>query len=487
MSWKLASVVVVLLGLLLPGSASIANGDQLHVVATHGILADVARNVAGDHAQVSSLVPVGADQHGFVPTPSDLTTVAEADAVLINGAGWEESLLDAVESAGEGGNLINASACVAIRPVGSGMHADEHGHEDDHADDDHVDEHAEGDHDDEHAEDDDHADHDHDDDAHAEDDDHADHDHDDDDHAEDDDHVDDHDDDDDHDDEHAEGDHDDEHAEDDDHAHDHDDDDHGDEHAEGDHDDEHVEDDDHAHDDHEDEMAEEIDCDAHDAEVAAIVGDEEDEHAHYETLGRGKDVDCQGGHGHDDGHGHAHGACDPHLWLDPHNVIYWALMIRDSLSALDHENEEAYAANASAYAQEVAALAAEFISPALADLPEDKRVLITAHESMGYFATTFGFEIITTVAHSVSTVAEPSARDVAAVVDVVRDEGVPAIFSDIHLSDVLMNAIASETGVEVVGLHSDSLGAVNGPAGTYLEYMRYNVSAIVEALKGDWS
>ena len=71
-------------------------------------------------------------------------------------------------------------------------------------------------------------------------------------------------------------------------------------------------------------------------------------------------------------------------------------------------------------------------------------------------------------------------------VDLVRAEGVPAIFSDTHLSDVLMNTIASETGVAVVGLHSDSLSDADGPAGTYLEYMRYNVTTIIDALKGDW-
>ena len=172
--------------------------------------------------------------------------------------------------------------------------------------------------------------------------------------------------------------------------------------------------------------------------------------------------------------------------MDPHNVIYWTLLIRDSLSALDHDNEAAYAANAAAYAQELVALESDFIASALAELPDENRVLVTNHGSMGYFAASFGIEIVTMVVHSVSTEAEPSARDMAAVVDVVRDEGVPAIFSDIHLSDVLMNTIASETGVAVVGLHSDSLGAADGPAGTYLDYMRYNVNAIVEALKGDW-
>jgi len=410
MSWRHRLFFLFVCAVMLPGGASLANGDQLHIVATHGILADVVRNVAGDHAEVISLVPVGADQHGFAPTPSDLTTVAEADVVFINGAGWEETLLPAVESAGEGGNLVNASACVGSIPFGAGGGHDDH---DDHGDD----------HDDDHADD-----------------------------------------------------------HDDDHADDHDDD-HGDDH-----------DDDHADDhDHEDEMSAYIDCDAHDAEVAAIVGEEEHDHADVETLGRAKDIDCLGGHDdhddHEDEHGHHHGegSCDPHLWMDPHNVIYWALTIRDTLSSLDHDNEAAYAANAAAYAGELVALETEFISSALEALPHDKRVLVTNHGSMGYFATSFDFEIVTMVVHSVSTVAEPSARDVAAVVDVVRAEGVPAIFSDIHLSDVLMNTIASETGVEVVGLHSDSLGAADGPAGTYLDYMRYNVNAIVEALQGDWS
>ncbi len=426
MNWGQRLFFVLVSAIFLSGGASLANGGQLHVVATHGILADVARNVAGDLAEVSSLIPVGADPHAFIPTPSDLTAVAKADLVLFNGAGYEEAVLDAIENAGEGGNLVNASACVEIRPFGAGMgHGD---HEDDHADDDDGDEHADGDHDDAHAEDDDHADDGHDDDA-----------------------------------------------------------DHADEHAEGEHEGEHAEDDDHADDeDHADEMADEIDCDAHDAEFVAIVGEEEDGHAHFQTLGRGKDVDCLGAHEHDAGHQQDEGACDPHLWMDPHNVIYWALMIRDTLSAMDQENADRFAANAGLYAREMVALEADFIIPALAELPDEKRVLITSHESLGYFATTFGFEIITTVVPGMATMVEPSVRDVAAMIDMVRDEGVPAIFSDTHLSDVLVKTIAAETGVEVFGLYSDALSGADGPAATYLDYMRYNVTTIVEALKGDW-
>ena len=418
MSWRLSLFVVFVCGLMLPGGASLAENGPLQVVASHGILADVARVIAGDHAEVSSLIPVGADPHAFMPTPSDLTTVAKADLVIINGAGYEEALLDAVESAGEGGNIVNASACVEIRPFGAGMGHGEH-----------EDDHAEGEQDDAHADDEDHAD--------------------------DDDHADEHDDED--------ADHDDEDAD----------------HESGDHDDEHA-------DDHDDGMAGGIDCDDHDAEIAAIVGEEEDGHAHIEILGRGMAVDCLGAHEHRGEDAHGEGACDPHLWMDPHNVIYWALMIRDTLAGMDHDNEDAYAANAAAYAKELVALEADFIIPTLDELPDDKRVLITSHETLGYFATTFGFEIITTVVPGMSTMVEPSARDVAAMIDLVRDEGVPAIFSDAHLSDVLVQTIAGETGVEVVGLYSDALSDPDGPAATYLDYMRYNVTTIVEALKGDW-
>lgn len=369
-----------------------AQGAAVEVVASHSILADVARQVAGDNAEVRSLIPVGADPHAYIPSPSDLTAVAEADLLIINGAGYEETLLEAIESAGEMANLVLASACVEVRPFGASLH-----HEDDHAEA-HEDDHAE-EHEDDHA--------------------------------------------DEHDDDHAE-----------------------------------------EHDDHADEMNESSACDAHDAEFAAIVGEEEGEHAHFMTLGRAEDINCGGSHGQNDEHAHGEGACDPHLWMDPHNVIYWVLQVRDALSAQDQENAAAYAANAAAYVQELVALEADFILPALMDLPAEKRVLVTSHESAGYLATTFGFELITTVVPGMSTMVEPSARDVAALIDVVRDEGVPAIFGDPFAPQAIMSTIAAETGVNLVGLYSDTLSDAEGPAATYLDYMRYNVRTIVSALQG---
>ncbi|MCY4071513.1 MAG: metal ABC transporter substrate-binding protein [Chloroflexi bacterium] len=462
---------------------------MLNVVASQSILTDVARQVAGDRAEVRSLIPVGSDPHAFTPSPSDLTDVAEADLVFIVGTGYEESLLQAIENAGEMVNIVVASACVRVIPAGASMHHDdEHADEhDDHAheeDDDHAheedDEHAhEEDDDHAHEEDDDHAHEEDDDHAHEEDDDHAHEEDDDHAHEEDDDHA--HEEDDDHaheeDDDHA-------HEEDDDHAHEEDDD-----HAhEEDDDHAHEEDDDHAHehdDDHAHDMNGASDCDAHDAEVAAFIGEESAERGHVETLGREGDIDCGGGHdhGHEDEHGHGHGICDPHMWMDPHNVMYWVLQIRDALAAQDPDNADVYAANAAAYNQELLALESDFILPALMDLPVEERVLVTSHEAFGYLATTYRFELIFTLA-GISTMVEPSAQDVAALIDVVRDEGIPAVFGDPFAPQPIMSAIVSETGVELVKLFSDTLSDEAGPAATYLDYMRYNVKSVIDALSG---
>ncbi|MDE2821242.1 MAG: metal ABC transporter substrate-binding protein, partial [Chloroflexota bacterium] len=241
--------------------------------------------------------------------------------------------------------------------------------------------------------------------------------------------------------------------------------------------------DDHAHDHDDDHMHGMQDCDAQDAEAAAIIGEESAERGHVETLGREQDIDCGGGHGHEDEHGHDHGICDPHLWMDPHNVIYWVLQIRDALSAQDPGNAEIYAANAAAYNQELLALESDYILPALMDLPVDERVLVTSHEAFGYLATTYRFELIFTLG-GISTMVEPSARDVAALIDTVRDEGVAAIFGDPFASQPIMDAIIAETGAVMAGLYSDSLGDEAGPAATYLDYMRYNIRTIIDALSG---
>ena len=469
--------------LLLPNFSALTQEDKLSVIASHSILADVVHNVAGDRIELATLIPIGADPHGFNPSPSDLTSVAEADLVFVNGAGFEETLLEVIHGVAEAVPIVEASACVEIIAVGATgqMHEDDD-HAGDHEDDEHGDEdddHAD-EHDDEHGDDDDdHADE-HDDEHGDEDDDHADE-HDDEHGDEDDDHADEHQDDDhgDEDDDHADE-HEDEHGdEDDDHADEHDDE-HGDEdddHADEHQDDDHADEDDHeyAHDDMDSH------CDAHDAEFVEIMGDE-DAHQHGPVLGRLEEIECGGhGHGQDDAHAHAEGGCDPHVWMDPHNVTYWALMIRDVLSELDPGHAGDYAAAAADYIGELVALESDFILPLLETLPVEQRILITSHDSLGYLAATFDFQIISTVIPGASTLVEPSARDVAALIDLINETGVAAIFGETTVSTSEVETIAAETGAELAIIYSGTLSD-GGPASTYLEYMRYNLSTIVEAL-----
>ena len=162
-------------------------------------------------------------------------------------------------------------------------------------------------------------------------------------------------------------------------------------------------------------------------------------------------------------------------------MMFWALMVRDTLSTLDPDMADGYAADAAAYIEELAALEADFIQPLLAELPVEDRILVTSHDSMGYLAATFDFRLIATVIPGGSTNVEPSARDIANLIDLVNETGVPAIFGETIVNPSVMDTISSETGAELVVLYTDSLG-VDGPATNYLDYMRYNFRAIVDAL-----
>ena len=134
------SRVVLFASLIMMAFAIHAQEDRLQIVASHSILGDVVANVAGDTADVTVTMPHGADPHSFQPTPSDLTALADADVVFVNGAGFEEGLLDAIENAGDDMNILVASSCVNIVPFGATDHDHEEGEE--HEGDDH--DHEEG-------------------------------------------------------------------------------------------------------------------------------------------------------------------------------------------------------------------------------------------------------------------------------------------------------------------------------------------------------
>ena len=405
--------LLIVLGIIVSSMPLAAQHDRMQVAASHSILADVVHHVAGDQADITLLMPAGADPHNFQPTPKDLTTIADAQLVFVNGARFEEQLLDAIENAADDVSIIAASACVEIIAIGSSA-------PDEHDDEDH-DEHDDEDHDEHGDEDrDEHGDEDRDE-------------HDDEDHDE--------------------------------------------------HDDEDR--DEHDDEDREHEMETSADCEQHDRELA-MLSDDEHTHDGAAALGRLEEIDCAAAHHDDDDHdSHSHGVCDPHVWMNPRNVMYWTLMIRDSLSQADPDSAAVYAANAAAYLNELLALSEEFIEPALDALPQQKRILITSHDSLGYLAASYDFKIIDTVIPGGSTTLEPSARDVAALIDLIKAEDVPAIFGETFVNENIMRTIARETAAELVVLYSGTLSASDGPAATYLDYMRYNLTAIIDALNGD--
>ena len=179
---------------------------------------------------------------------------------------------------------------------------------------------------------------------------------------------------------------------------------------------------------------------------------------------------------------HDHGSCDPHIWTDPRNVYYWTLYIRDVLSAADPANADAYHANAEAYVYAIDDLVRVIFEPLLAEIPAERRVLMTNHDTLGYFAAAYGFEVAGFVLPGGSALAEPSAQDLASLIDTVREKGVTAIFTESTLSARVAEQIAAETGPQIYTLYTDSLSEPDGQAFTYLDYIAYNFETIAAAL-----
>lgn len=223
-----------------------------------------------------------------------------------------------------------------------------------------------------------------------------------------------------------------------------------------------------------------------DSRIAQLL-DKSGVHAPVETVTKGLQPRPGSGHHHGDAHDHAdHGhshEIDPHFWFDPTLVAVYVDNIAEALIQVDPEGADTYRSRAAAYKQELEALDA-WIRTRVAHVPHDRRKLVTNHDSLGYFADRYGFESLGSVFANVSSEAQPSAREMAALVRTMRDAKVTTLFSESTLSDRLIHAVAKEVGpeVQVVRLYTGSLSEPGGPASTYLTFMRYNVDQIVNAL-----
>ena len=175
---------------------------------------------------------------------------------------------------------------------------------------------------------------------------------------------------------------------------------------------------------------------------------------------------------------------DPHFWLNPLNVITYVQNIRDGLTQADPAGKDIYAANAAAYIAQLKDLDA-WIQQRVSAIPVQNRLLVTNHESFGYFADRYGFTIAGTIIPSVTTDSSPSAQELARLVDQIKATGVRAIFLELGSNPQLAEQVAAETGVKVVtDLYTHSITAPGGDAPTYIDMMKVNVTKIVQALQG---
>ena len=187
-------------------------------------------------------------------------------------------------------------------------------------------------------------------------------------------------------------------------------------------------------------------------------------------------------HGHGAMEGHDHGELDPHFWFDPLRVQQAVNSIAAQLATIDPQNTQFYRDNAAAYGAELDALHT-WIEGRVATLPEERRLLVTSHDTFQYFAQRYGFEVVGAIL-PVTTEHEPTAQELAELIETIEHEGAIAVFGEKSHSTRLAERIAEETGAKLVGgLYTGSLGEPGSEAGTYLELMRYDVDTIVEALQ----
>lgn len=311
---------VLILGLMIAGLASCgsddepsAAGGEPRIVVTTSILGDVVEQLLGDAAEVEVVMPPNADPHDFAASAQQAAAMREADALVVNGLGFEEGLLDTIESA-EADGVAVITAAEAIEPIPLA--------------------------------------------------------------------------------------------------------------------------DDHDHDDEED-------------------GDEED----------GEAVD------------------DPHLFTDPVRMREAAELVAAELQvrvpSLDTPEVDA---RVSGYLDELAALDRE-VEALLAGIRDEDRVLVTNHEVFGYFADRYGFEVLGAIVPGGSTLAEPSASDLADLAREIEEHAVPAIFAETSSPSRLAEALAAEgADVDVVELYSESLGEPGSPGDSYVGMVRTNAERIAAAL-----
>lgn len=174
---------------------------------------------------------------------------------------------------------------------------------------------------------------------------------------------------------------------------------------------------------------------------------------------------------------------DPHFWLDPNLVKVYVQNIREALIESDPQGKDLYNKNAEEYTARLIELD-RWITETVKKIPEGKRLLVTNHESFGYYADRYGFKIIGTIIPGSSSASSPSAKDVSELIEEIKAAGAKAIFLETGSDPKIANQIAGETNIKIVmELYTHSLTDSDGPAPTYIDMIEFNTNKIVESLK----
>ncbi len=177
------------------------------------------------------------------------------------------------------------------------------------------------------------------------------------------------------------------------------------------------------------------------------------------------------------------GETDPHAWNSLTNGMTYVRNIADAMAEAMPEYADEFAANAAAYIAELEALDAE-TRERLAELPAERRTVVTAHDAFGYLADAYGLTFLAPV--GIDTEAEPSARELAALIEQLQAQGAAALFVENITSPALVQQISDETGIAIGGrLYSDALSERGGPATSYLAMFQHNLGALLDALGGE--
>ncbi len=228
--------------------------------------------------------------------------------------------------------------------------------------------------------------------------------------------------------------------------------------------------------------------------LAMAEGDEHDDHADEDEHGDHADEDEHGDedehadedehddHADEDEHAHDHGGEDPHLWFDPTLTSAALPDLADALVSSAGLNEEAIDECVADYQAELAETD-EAILAMLQDIPVEDRLLVTAHDSFGYYAERYDFEVVGSVSPSTSGLAESNPGQLELLAVAAEDRGVQAIFAEAQSSSDEAERLAERlSDIELVILNTGSLGESGGDADTYVTFLETNTQLIVDAL-----